>query len=80
MYDDDNGDVGLITNIKNPIWDPIFKNMEEEQLKAFIALVDGKINACDHRNNMLKNNNQSEANFSFMQNMAQASASSSYLS
>ncbi|RDX87475.1 Agamous-like MADS-box protein, partial [Mucuna pruriens] len=65
-----------ITNIKYPIWDPIFKNMEEEQLKAFIDLVNAKIEACDHRINMLKNH--SEANFSVMQNMIQASASSSH--
>lgn len=62
-----------ITNIKYPTSDPSFINMEEDQLRAFIALVDAKIRTCDHS---LKNMHQSEANF--MQNMAWGSASSSH--
>ncbi|RDX95516.1 Agamous-like MADS-box protein AGL82, partial [Mucuna pruriens] len=64
--------------IKYPTWDPAFSNMGEEQLRAFIAKVDAKIDDCDQRINMLKNMDQTEANFSVMQNMAQASASSSH--
>ncbi|RZB46514.1 hypothetical protein D0Y65_050516, partial [Glycine soja] len=62
-----------ITNIKYPTWNPSFRNMEEEQLRAFIALVDAKIRACDHT---LKNMHQSEGNF--MQNMAWGNASFSH--
>ncbi|KAK7381065.1 hypothetical protein VNO78_33589 [Psophocarpus tetragonolobus] len=67
-----------ITNIKYPTWDQNMRNMEEEQLKAFITHVDDKIRACDHRINMLKSMQQSEANLSFMQNMVQTSAISSH--
>ncbi|XP_004488297.1 agamous-like MADS-box protein AGL82 [Cicer arietinum] len=53
---------------KYPTSSPIFNNMEEEQLKAFIAFVDSKIEACNH---MLKNMQQKDT--CFVQNMAQDS-------
>jgi len=43
-----------IINIKYPTWHPDLVNMEASQLRDFIALVDAKIQACDHKINMLK--------------------------
>ena len=56
--------------IKYPSWDPSLSNMGDEQLRAFIANVNAKIEACDQRIDMLKNTNQDEANnINSMQNM-----------
>jgi len=38
---------------KYPTWDPSFSNMDGEQLKAFTAIVNAKIEACDQRIRML---------------------------
>ena len=55
--------------IKYPTWDPSLSNMEKEQLSAFIANVNAKIEACDQR-----------IHIKSMQNMAKESASSSHSS
>ncbi|ESW23604.1 hypothetical protein PHAVU_004G061600 [Phaseolus vulgaris] len=44
-----------ISNIKYPTWDPSMKNMEEDQLRAFCAHVEAKIEACDKGIQLLKN-------------------------
>ncbi|KAK7304724.1 hypothetical protein VNO77_42611 [Canavalia gladiata] len=68
-----------ITKIKYPTWDRSFSELGEEQLRAFIAMLDTKIEACDHRVNMLKNLYQSEANFNLMHNnLVQEGANSSH--
>ncbi|XP_004490413.1 uncharacterized protein [Cicer arietinum] len=56
---------------KYPIQGPIFHNSEEEKSKSFVALVDSKIQTCNHRINMLKNMQQRETNF--IQNMTHES-------
>jgi len=43
-----------IVDIKYPTWHPDLVNMEESQLKDFSALIDAKIQACNHKINMLK--------------------------
>jgi hypothetical protein len=53
-----------------PTWHPCFMNMEGEQLKTFIAIVDAKIQACNHKINMLKKMQQSTEN-GFMLNTTQ---------
>ncbi|WJX87248.1 hypothetical protein P8452_69458 [Trifolium repens] len=55
---------------KYPTWSRCFNNMETEQLKGFIDIVDLKIQHCNQRINMLKNMQQSDQT-SFMQNIAQ---------
>ncbi|XP_027338390.1 agamous-like MADS-box protein AGL80 [Abrus precatorius] len=69
-----------ISKIKYPTWDKSYSKLGEEQLKAFIAMLDAKIGACDHRINMFKNMHQSEANFNFIQNMVHEGATSSHAS
>jgi len=44
-----------ISNIKYPTWDPSMKNIEEDQLRAFCAHVEAKIEACDKGIQLLKN-------------------------
>ncbi|XP_027912680.1 agamous-like MADS-box protein AGL8 homolog [Vigna unguiculata] len=46
-----------ISSIKYPTWDPSFVNMEEDELRAFCAHVDAKIQACDEGIKLLKNKN-----------------------
>uniref|UniRef100_A0A0R0EV26 MADS-box domain-containing protein n=1 Tax=Glycine max TaxID=3847 RepID=A0A0R0EV26_SOYBN len=67
-----------IASIKYPTWDQSIRNIKEEKLRGLIAHVDSKIRGYDHRINMLKNKHQSEAKFSFVQNMAQASGFSNH--
>jgi hypothetical protein len=55
---------------KYPTWGRCFNNMEREQLKGFIDIVDLKIQACNQRIDMLKNMQQSDQT-SFMQNTVQ---------
>ncbi|XP_027343087.1 MADS-box transcription factor PHERES 1-like [Abrus precatorius] len=63
-----------ITKTKYPTKDQSFSNLGEEQLKAFIDILDAKIGACDRRISLLKNMHESEV----MQNMAQKGATSSH--
>ncbi|KAK7286920.1 hypothetical protein RJT34_22282 [Clitoria ternatea] len=44
-----------ITNIKYPTFDKSFPNMGVEQMRAFIAMLDAKIEVCDDRINKLQN-------------------------
>ncbi|KAK7293143.1 hypothetical protein RJT34_16004 [Clitoria ternatea] len=44
-----------ITNIKFPTWHLSFQNMGEEQMRAFIAMLEAKIEVCDDRIRMLQN-------------------------
>jgi len=67
-----------ISSIKYPTWDPSIINMEEDHLRAFCAHVDAKIEVCDRTIKLLQKKPQSEVNFSFMQNMNEASASFSH--
>ncbi|CAJ1947500.1 unnamed protein product [Sphenostylis stenocarpa] len=68
-----------INSIKYPTWDPSIRNMEEEQLTDFCTHVDAKIKACDQRINLLKSKpHHGEANCSFLQDMIQASTTSSH--
>ena len=43
-----------------PTWHPCFMNMKEEQLKTFISILDGKIQACNKRISMLNKMQQSD--------------------
>jgi len=63
-----------ISNIKYPTWNPSIINMKEDHLRALCAHVDSKIEVCDQAIKLLKNKPQREANYSFMQNMNEASA------
>ena len=69
---------------KYPTWHPHFRNMEENQLKDFIATVNDRIQACDHKISMLKNMQHNETSFlqnnALMQNMVQESVVSSHSS
>ncbi|AES65823.1 putative transcription factor MADS-type1 family [Medicago truncatula] len=49
-----------IVKNKYPTWDPCFINMDGEQLKAFTAIVNAKIEACDQRISMLKTMHQGD--------------------
>jgi hypothetical protein len=49
-----------IVKNKYPTWDPCFINMDGEQLKAFTAIVNAKIDACDQRISMLKTMHQGD--------------------
>lgn len=60
---------------KYPTWSPCFHTMDVEQLKGFVGIVDAKIQACNHKINMLKNM-QSEKN-NLMQNKTQENVASS---
>ncbi|XP_068503605.1 uncharacterized protein [Phaseolus vulgaris] len=55
-----------ISSIKYPTWDPSMINMEEDQLTAFCAHVDAKIEACDQGIKLLKDKPQG-----FVPNMVQ---------
>ncbi|XP_057444264.1 agamous-like MADS-box protein AGL8 [Lotus japonicus] len=69
-----------IFKMKYPTWDPCFNELTMEQLSFFMAKLSAKIEACDHRIDMLKKERQSEAvvtAFDNMQNMAQESAETS---
>ena len=68
-----------ISNIKYPTWNPSIINMKEDHLRALCAHVDSKIEVCDQAIKLLKNKPQREANYSFMQNMNEASAPFSHL-
>ncbi|CAJ2657474.1 unnamed protein product [Trifolium pratense] len=52
---------------KYPTWGRPFNNLEMEQLRSFVDIVDLKIEACNQRINMLKNMQQSDET-NFMQN------------
>ena len=69
---------------KYPTWHPHFQNMEENQLRDFIATVNDRIQACDHKISMLKNMQHSETSFlqnnALVQNMVQESVVSSHSS
>jgi len=58
-----------ISSIKYPTWDPSMIIMEEDQLRAFCAHVDAKIEACDRGIKLLKDQPQG-----FVSNMAQENA------
>jgi len=66
-----------------PTWHPCFMNMEGEQLKTFITILDGKIQACNHKISMLKKMQQSTENGFMlntkMQNVAPKNVVSSHL-
>ncbi|XP_057430503.1 floral homeotic protein PISTILLATA-like [Lotus japonicus] len=66
--------------VKYPTWDPCFNELTMEQLSFFMAKLSAKIEACDHRIDMLKKERQSEAATAAsgsVQNMAQEGAESS---
>jgi len=69
-----------IFKIKYPTLHPHFNNMEENQLKDFIAAIDAKIQACDHKINMLKSETSFVQNNAHMQNMVQESVVPSHSS
>ncbi|WJX91320.1 hypothetical protein P8452_73114 [Trifolium repens] len=47
-----------ILNIKYPTWHPHFNNMDENQLKNFLASIDVKIRTCNLKINTLKSNDE----------------------
>ncbi|AES65829.1 agamous-like MADS-box protein AGL11 [Medicago truncatula] len=53
-----------------PTWHPCFMNMDGEQLKTFIGILDAKIQACNHKISMLKKMQQRTEN-GFMLNTTQ---------
>ena len=69
-----------ILKIKYPTWDSHFKSLDEEHLMQFIAILDTKIGACIQRIDMLKNNQQTEIDFNFGQNIMAQSESTAFVS
>jgi len=51
-----------IIDIKYPTWHPDLVNMEASQLRDFTAVIDAKIQACNHKINMLKSEMVEETN------------------
>jgi len=49
----------ILSNIY-PTWHPQFSNLDENQLRDFIATINAKIQACNHKISMLKNMQQIE--------------------
>src|SRR5262249_41229332 len=47
--------------IKYPTWDDSFNALREEQLRIFVSLLDAKIDACNQRINMLKQDPKGKA-------------------
>ncbi|GAU43140.1 hypothetical protein TSUD_246800 [Trifolium subterraneum] len=64
-----------ITTNKYPTWSRCFNNLEREELKSFIDIVDFKIQACDQRINMLKNTQQSHQTNFMLNNVVSPQAS-----